>query len=135
MKEIPDLLFAIGQLNEANKQFFSGASYLDYLVTDDDVEAVVGTVSFEPGCRNNWHIHQNGYQILLVTEGTGWYQERGKVPQLLKAGDTILTKSGIEHWHGATADSWFQHIAITAGKAVWLEPVTDEEYQKLEARK
>jgi quercetin dioxygenase-like cupin family protein len=95
------------------------------------VNAGVGNVTFEPGCRNNWHIHRNGFQILLVTGGEGWYQEEGKRAQFLKAGDVIVTHDGVKHWHGATKDSWFQHIAITAGKPEWLETVDDGMYSEL----
>jgi quercetin dioxygenase-like cupin family protein len=95
------------------------------------VNVGVGNVTFEPGCRNNWHIHQGGFQILLVTGGEGWYQEEGKAAQFLKAGDVIVTYDGVKHWHGATKDSWFTHIAITAGKPEWLEPVDDKTYNKL----
>lgn len=98
------------------------------LVADLQVNVGVGVVTFEPGCRNNWHIHRNGYQILLVTGGEGWYQEEGKQAQLLKTGDVVVIHDGVKHWHGATQDSWFVHITITAGSPEWLEPVTDEQY-------
>jgi quercetin dioxygenase-like cupin family protein len=91
----------------------------------------VSNVTFEPGCRNNWHIHHNGYQILLVTSGEGWYQEAGKPAQLLHPGDVVTIHPGVKHWHGATKDSWFAHIAITKGTSEWLEPVDDEAYAKL----
>jgi len=95
------------------------------------VNVGVGNVTFEPRCRNNWHIHHDGFQILLVTGGEGWYQEEGKPAQFLKAGDVIVTHDGVKHWHGATKDSWFEHIAITAGTPEWLEPVNDEWYNNL----
>ncbi|MNN92035.1 Cupin domain protein [compost metagenome] len=94
----------------------------------------VGNVTFEPGCRNNWHIHRDGFQILLVTGGEGWYQEEGKSAQFLKAGDVIVTHDGVKHWHGAAQDSWFEHIAITAGRPEWLEPVSDEEYNNIKSK-
>ncbi|KSU64566.1 LytTR family transcriptional regulator [[Bacillus] enclensis] len=125
------VIFPAGEKNEAFSQFFTGQSYLQSLVFDPNVNVVVGNVTFEPGCRNNWHIHRGGYQILLVTGGEGWYQEEGKPAQLLKAGDVIVTYDGVKHWHGAAKDSWFEHIAITAGKPEWLEPVDDELYSKL----
>ncbi|MGG1324129.1 cupin domain-containing protein, partial [Priestia megaterium] len=87
--------------------------------------------TFEPGCRNNWHIHRNGFQLLLVTGGEGWYQEEGKPAQFLKAGDVVVTHDGVKHWHGAAKDSWFEHIAITSGTPEWLEPVSDEEYNNV----
>lgn len=84
------------------------------LVNDPEVSVGVGNVTFEPGCRNHWHVHKDGYQILLVT------------------GDVVVTHKGIKHWHGATKDSWFEHLAITAGNSEFLEPVTDEVYEGLE---
>ena len=95
------------------------------------VSVGVGNVAFKPGCWNNWHIHDDGFQILLVTGGEGWYQEEGKPAQALKAGDTVVIHDGVKHWHGATKDSWFEHIAITAGKPEWLEPVDDETYNNV----
>lgn len=95
----------------------------------------VGNVTFEPGCRNNWHIHRNGFQVLLVTGGEGWYQEEGKRARFLQPGDVVVIYvvviyDGVKHWHGATHDSWFEHLAITAGTPEWLEPVSDEVYQQ-----
>jgi quercetin dioxygenase-like cupin family protein len=124
------VIFPAGEKNPLG-QYFIGQSYLQMLVADPKVNVGVGNVTFEPACRNNWHIHRDGYQILLVTGGEGWYQEDGKPAQLLKPGDVIVTHDGVKHWHGATKDSWFQHIAITAGKPEWLEPVDDETYNKL----
>ena len=128
-------VFPIGEKNDAYAQYFIGQSYLNMLSTK---QVAIGNVTFEPGCRNNWHIHQaeeGGGQILLVTAGKGWYQEYGKAPQALKAGDVVNIPAGVKHWHGAAKDSWFQHLAIEVpakgGKNVWLEPVTDEEYNKL----
>lgn len=125
------IIFPLGEKNDAFAQYFIGQSYLQGLVADDAVNVGVGNVTFEPGCRNNWHIHHDGYQILLVTGGEGWYQEEGKDAQFLTAGDVIVTHDGVKHWHGATADSWFSHIAITAGTPEWLEPVSDEIYTTL----
>lgn len=125
-------IFPRGPKNDAYAQFFTGQSYLQGLVNDDQVTVGVGNVTFEPGCRNNWHIHHDGYQILLVTGGEGWYQEDGKPARHLSVGDVVVTHDGIKHWHGATKDSWFSHIAITAGTPEWLEPVTDAQYQAVE---
>ncbi|AEP91625.1 conserved hypothetical protein [Bacillus subtilis subsp. subtilis str. RO-NN-1] len=124
------VIFPAGEKNPFS-QFFAGQSYLKGLVSDPKINVGVGSVTFEPACRNNWHIHHDGFQILLVTAGEGWYQEEGKPAQFLKAGDVIVTHEGVKHWHGATKDSWFVHIAITAGKPEWLEPVDDETYNKL----
>lgn len=124
------IIFKKGPKNDAYAKYFTGQSYLNDLVNDSSVNVGVGNVTFEPGCRNNWHIHHDGYQILLVTGGQGWYQEEGRKAQLLNPGDVIVTHDGVKHWHGATKDSWFSHIAITAGTPEWLEPVSDEQYQR-----
>lgn len=125
-------LFEVGDKNVAYQQFFQGQSYLNTLVGEKDINVGVGNVTFEPGCRNNWHIHHDGYQILLVTGGEGWYQEEGKAARKLHPGDVVVTHDGVKHWHGATKDSWFSHVAITAGTPEWLEPVSDEQYNALE---
>ena len=125
------VIFPAGEKNDAFAQYFIGQSYYKSLVADPKVSIVVGNVTFEPGCRNNWHIHRNGFQVLLVTGGEGWYQEEGKDAQSLKAGEVVVIHDGVKHWHGATKDSWFEHIAITAGTAEWLEPVSDEIYSTL----
>lgn len=93
----------------------------------------MSNVTFEPGCRNNWHIHHGARQILICVGGEGWYQEWGKPAIKLKAGNVVDIPEGVKHWHGATKDSWFQHIAThvaTGGESSneWLEPVTDERY-------
>jgi len=124
-------LFPVGEANVAYQAFFVGQSYLSMLVSEPDVNVGVGNVTFEPGCRNNWHIHHAGYQMLLVTGGEGWYQEEGKAAQHLVPGDVIVTKDGIKHWHGATKDSWFSHVAITAGTPEWLEAVSNALYDAL----
>ncbi|MBC1790367.1 cupin domain-containing protein [Listeria seeligeri] len=125
------VIFPRGEKNDAFAQFFVGQSYLKTLVADSAINVGVGNVTFEPGCRNNWHIHHDGFQILLVTDGEGWYQEEGKAAQFLQAGDVVVTHDGIKHWHGATNDSWFEHIAITAGTPEWLEAVSDADYLSL----
>lgn len=113
-------------------QFFIGQSYLNGLAKSPDQSLAVGNVTFEPGCRNNWHIHLDGFQILLVTAGQGWYQEEGKEARALKPGDVVVTDKGVKHWHGASKDSWFSHIAITSGASEFYEEVTDEQYQSVE---
>ncbi|WP_462399688.1 cupin domain-containing protein [Lacticaseibacillus pantheris] len=125
-------IFPMGPKNDAYAQFFTGQSYLQSLVADPAVNVGVGNVTFEPGCRNNWHIHHDGYQILLVTGGEGWYQEAGQAARKLHPGDVVVTHDGVKHWHGATKDSWFSHVAITAGTPEWLEPVSDADYAVLE---
>ena len=96
-------------------------------------------MTFEPGCRNNWHIHhatKGGGQLLLCPAGEGWYQEEGKPAVSLKPGSVIMIPANVKHWHGAKADSWFSHIAVEVPgedcKNEWCEPVSDEEYGKLE---
>ena len=98
----------------------------------------IANVTFEPKCRNNWHIHRatkGGGQILICVDGKGWYQEDGKPAQSLKPGDVVTIPANIKHWHGAKKDSWFSHLAVEVpGENTgneWLEPVTDEEYDKL----
>ncbi|MCF6160197.1 MAG: cupin domain-containing protein [Furfurilactobacillus sp.] len=125
-------VFGQGDKNEVYAKYFIGQSYLKKLVSaDDNVNVNVGNVTFEPGCRNDWHIHHNGYQILLVTSGEGWYQEDGQPAQLLHSGDVVTIHDGVKHWHGATKDSWFSHVAITTGTSEWLEPVNDAAYDAL----
>jgi quercetin dioxygenase-like cupin family protein len=115
---------------------FSGTAWLERLVTNSAVfDVTIGNVVFEPGVRNSWHSHPGG-QILLCTAGEGWYQERGKPARRLGKGDVVEIPPDVEHWHGATHDSVFEHIAISTqlskGSVVWLEPVSDEEYNNLE---
>ena len=102
------------------------------LVGNNPTDCTVGDVTFEPGVRNNWHSHPSG-QILVVTAGRGYYQEKGQSAQLLRAGDAVSIAPGVVHWHGAAPDSLFTHLAIgpnaSNGMGDWLQPVTDEEYQ------
>ena len=125
-------IFPLGEKNDANAQYFIGQSYLAVL-TNDNVTSY--NVTFEPGCRNNWHIHHKGGQILYCTAGNGWYQEEGKPARALHPGDVVNIPAGVKHWHGAAKDSWFAHIALMVpaegATHEWLSPVTDEEYNKL----
>ena len=128
-------IFGLGQPNDAYAQYFVGQSYLNPLTREG---VPVANVTFEPGCRNNWHIHhadKGGGQILLCTDGSGWYQEWGKQAQALRPGDAVTIPAGVKHWHGAAKDSWFSHLAIEVpGENTsneWLEPVTDEQYGNL----
>jgi len=114
---------------------FIGTVWVNYLAETDTVHNVnVGSVTFEPGARTNWHYHKGG-QILLVTEGKGLYQEEGKPIEIIERGQVIKCPPNIEHWHGATQTEAMTHIAIgtntNIGGAVWLKPVTDEEYSTL----
>lgn len=125
-------IFPLGEENSAYQDYFVGQSYLEALVNDpESFDVNVGHVTFEPGCRNNWHTHVDGYQIILVTGGQGWYQAEGEAAQRLEPGDVVAVPRGVNHWHGATADSWFSHLAITKGMTEWHDPVTDEEYNQL----
>jgi len=135
-RNIPQLsVFPSRTPNGGFAQYFTGQSYLDVLSTE---QVFVGNVTFEPACRNNWHIHhadEGGGQMLLVTAGRGWYQEQGKPARELHPGDVVNIPANVKHWHGAARDTWFQHLAIeipgvsTANE--WCEPVSDEEYEAL----
>jgi len=126
-------IFPLGEKNDAFAKYFTGQSYLALLTREGILSF---NVTFEPGCRNNWHIHHKGGQILYCTAGTGWYQEEGKPARLLKPGDVVYIPAEVKHWHGATGDSWFAHIALSipteGGNVEWLEPVKDDEYNKLD---
>lgn len=131
-------VFGKGTLNEAYAKYFIGDSYLNGL-TDPSKTLGLSNVTFEPGCRNNWHIHhatKGGGQLLICTAGEGWYQEEGKPAASLVPGVVITIPAEVKHWHGAKKDSWFSHIAISVpGENVsneWLEEVNDDEYGKLE---
>jgi quercetin dioxygenase-like cupin family protein len=125
-------MFGKGKENTAYAKYFIGKSYLNPM---NDKEVFISNVTFEPGCRNNWHIHHKAGQILLVTAGRGWYQEWGKPAQELKPGDVVYIPPEVKHWHGAAKDSWFVHIAesvpVEGAATEWCEPVTNEEYTKL----
>ncbi|WP_371366044.1 hypothetical protein SRRS_05690 [Sporomusa rhizae] len=123
------------KMPEPFNKYFIGQAYLDMLVSGDkEFNCPIGNVTFEPGCRNNWHKHPGG-QILLVTGGRGWYQEEGKPARELKSGDVVKIPANVKHWHGAAKDSWFVHLSVEtnsqAGPAEWLEPVADDVYNKL----
>lgn len=131
-------MFGMGEPNTAFAQYFIGNSYLKPLVDPEKSNLFLANVTFEPGCRNNWHIHRaekGGGQVLVCVEGEGWYQEEGKPAQSLKPGDVVVIPPDVKHWHGAKADCWFSHIAIEVpGEATgseWCEPVSDEEYGRL----
>lgn len=132
-KDVKNSPFGFGQANDAYAQYFIGNSYLNPLASSQKAAANVSNVTFEPGCRNNWHKHDI-VQILIAVSGRGWYQEKGQPARELKPGDVVIVDPNTEHWHGAAKDSWFQHLAIMVGKGSteWLSPVTDEEYDKLD---
>lgn len=127
-----EMIFPIGEPNTAYAQYFIGNSYLAPISRE---QVHISNVTFEPGCRNNWHIHhadKGGGQVLVGVAGRGWYQEEGKPAVEILPGTVINIPAGVKHWHGAAADSWFAHLAIeVSGENTsneWLEPVTDEEY-------
>lgn len=141
-KGMEQMGFPIGSPNTAYAKFFTGNSHLaplqpKNLGKEEKTVLPMSNVTFEPGCRNNWHIHHNAHQILICVSGRGWYQEWGKPAIALKAGDVIDIPEGVKHWHGAQKDCWFQHIAthIETGDGTasneWLEPVDDEAYNQL----
>ena len=128
------MIFPIGKPNDAYAQYFVGQSYLAPVSTS---QVGIFNVTFEPSCRNNWHIHnakKGGGQILICVAGRGFYQEEGKEAVEMKSGDCVNIPAGVKHWHGAAPDSWFSHLAVEVpaeeGSNQWLEKVTDEEYSK-----
>lgn len=128
-------IFPVGEPNDAYKEYFVGQSYLAMLTSES---ARIANVTFEPACRNNWHIHKaekGGGQILLCTEGEGWYQEWEKPAKKLKAGDAVVIPAGVKHWHGAAKDSWFAHLSVEVPgedtETEWLEKVDSETYDNL----
>lgn len=131
-----EMIFPIGEPNTAYARYFIGNSYLAPISTE---QVKFTNVTFEPRCRNNWHIHhatEGGGQMLVGVAGRGWYQEEGKPAQEILPGTVIHIPANVKHWHGAAADSWFAHLAFELpGEKTsneWLEPVTDEYYDKLE---
>ena len=132
-------VFGLGAENSAYARYFIGNSYLNPLTEAGKCAVFLANVTFEPGCRNNWHIHHaksGGGQLLICTAGEGWYQEAGKPAVSLTPGTVITIPANVKHWHGAKKDSWFSHIAVevpgeeTANE--WLEPVSAAEYDGLE---
>lgn len=135
---VKENVFGLGQPNEAFAKYFIGNSYLNPLTNPKDTSVFLANVTFEPGCRNNWHIHKStkgGGQLLICTAGSGWYQEEGKDAISLVPGMVITIPANVKHWHGAKQDSWFSHIVVEVPgedtENVWLESVSDEEYKNL----
>ncbi len=131
-------VFGLGEANEKYAKYFIGKSYLNPLVSKDS-PLFMANVTFEPGCRNNWHIHhssKSGGQILICVAGSGWYQQYGEPAQSLKVGDVVVIPANVKHFHGAKSDCWFSHIAIEVPgentSTEWLEAVSDDEYKSLE---
>jgi quercetin dioxygenase-like cupin family protein len=133
-------MFGTGALNSAFAPYFVGNSYLKAVASADEAGVALFNVTFEPGCRNNWHVHhatQGGGQVLICTAGEGWYQEWGKEPVELTPGTVICIPPETKHWHGAKSDSWFSHLTYEIpGEGTsneWLEPVDDKHYDALGA--
>ena len=131
-------VFGTGSFNKDYAQYFIGNSYLNPLTNPQQCPVFLANITFEPGCRNNWHIHhaeKGGGQLLICTAGEGWYQEEGKAAVSLTPGCVITIPAEVKHWHGAKADSWFSHIAVEVpGENTgneWCEPVSDSEYEAL----
>ena len=134
-------IFGTGVPNDMFAQYFIGDSFLNFLTKPGESPVFLANVTFEPGCRNNWHIHHaksGGGQMLLCTAGEGWYQEEGKKPARLVEGSFVYIPTDVKHWHGAAANSWFSHISLEIPGEnrdnEWLEPVTDEVYNNLKAK-
>ena len=130
-----EIFFPIGDPNDGFAQYFVGQSYLAPVSTE---QVMIFNVTFEPGCRNNWHIHhasKGGGQMLIGVGGKGWYQEEGKPAQEILPGTVIHIPANVKHWHGAQKDSWFSHLAFEIegenASNEWCEPVIDEEYLSL----
>ncbi|MCX4260135.1 carboxymuconolactone decarboxylase family protein [Paramuribaculum intestinale] len=133
------MIFPVGVPNEAYAAYFTGKSYIARI---SDAQIPFANVTFEPRCRNNWHIHRStsgGGQMLVGVAGRGWYQEKGRPAQQILPGTIIHIPANVKHWHGAAADSWFAHLAfeIPGDKTSneWLDPVTDAEYDTLDSTK
>lgn len=131
-------MFLTGMPNVDYAQYFIGQSFLNPLAKTADQALSLSNVTFEPGCRINWHIHHaksGGGQILICIAGEGWYQEFGKAPVSLQEGSVVVIPPEVKHWHGAKKDSWFSHIAIEVpgveNSNEWLEEVDDEAYLQL----
>lgn len=131
-------MFGTGVPNDAYAKYFIGDSFLNLTLNPEDYTGFVANVTFEPGCRNNWHIHHaksGGGQLLICTAGEGWYQKEGEEPVSLSEGCVAYIPTEVKHWHGAKCDSWFSHISIeipgTETSNEWLEPVSDEYYNNL----
>ena len=131
-------VFGQGEPNVSFAKYFIGNSYLNPLTKKEESSLSLTNVTFEPGCRNNWHIHhatKDGGQILICTAGFGWYQEEGNDAISLEPGTVIVIPANVKHWHGGKKDSWFSHIALEVpGENTsneWLEEVSDKEYNKL----
>ena len=130
-------VFGTGTANTAYAKYFIGDSFLNPLTKAED-GLFLANITFEPGCRNNWHIHhakKGGGQILVCVAGRGFYQEWGKTPICMTAGDVVNIPAGVKHWHGAAPDSWFSHLVVEVPgentHTEWCEPVSNEDYANI----
>jgi quercetin dioxygenase-like cupin family protein len=131
-------MFGVGEPNVNFAKYFKGNSYLNPLIKPGESTVFLANVTFEPKCRNNWHIHHatnGGGQILICVDGQGFYQQEGQETRKLNPGDVVVIPANVKHWHGATKNSWFSHIAVEVPgentSTQWCEPVSDEEYNRL----
>jgi quercetin dioxygenase-like cupin family protein len=123
------------QGDKAPADYFIGNAWIKMLVPNDQIfNTQIGNVVFEPGARNNWHTHPGG-QILIITDGVGYYQEKGKPARVIRKGDVVTIAPDVVHWHGAAANSSMTHLAINTntnrGVVTWLDPVTDDQYRSV----
>lgn len=130
--ETKNNVFGFGDLNAAYAKYFVGNSYLKALANIKNSNVNISNVTFELGCRNNWHEHSI-VQILIAVAGEGWYQEQGKVARKLLPGDVVIVEPHTKHWHGASNNSWFAHLAIMVreGTTTWFDAVDDTQYSEL----
>ncbi|CCI87610.1 cupin domain-containing protein [Lactobacillus gigeriorum] len=130
--ETKNSVFGFGDLNATYAKYFVGNSYLKALANSKNSNVNISNVTFEPGCRNNWHEHSI-VQILIAVAGEGWYQEQGKVARKLLPGDVVIVEPHTKHWHGASNNSWFAHLAIMVGEGTttWFDAVDDTQYSDL----
>lgn len=131
--DVKNNVFGFGASNDAYAQYFTGESFLQGLIKQDDVDWSIANVSFAPGCINHWHQHTCD-QVLICTAGEGWVQEEGREPHRMSAGDVYVVHKNTRHWHGAAKNSWFAHLSVTTGPAItdWQEPVDEQFYNSLD---
>ena len=131
---IVNSIFRRGEKSTSSNNFNGGVWVERYVSTGDSLDCIVSLVTFEPGVRTNWHTHPGG-QILIVVEGVGYYQEKGKPRRIIRKGDVVKCPPGVTHWHGASPDSEFAHLVVAPdaekGEVTWLQKVTEEEYNGL----
>lgn len=131
-EEVKNSIYGLGDRNIAYAKYFSGTSYINNLVApDDNLDVSVDHITCEPACRSSWHIIKTGYQILICTAGSGWFQEEGKAVRAIKPGDSIAIHEGTKYWLGAGKTSWLSCLKITKGRFSWCQKVDDDFYNAL----